>query len=315
MSHCVAPRDAFGEALVELGQTHDRVMVLDADVATSTKTSLFREAFPDRFIQVGIAEQNMVGIAAGLATMGWIPFAVTFAVFASKRACDQVSISVAYPRLNVKISGAYGGIPTGKAGATHQSVEDVAIMRCMPHMTVLDPADAWETRAAVFAAAAHPGPVYLRCVRCPLPILFQKDVSLEIGKGKTLRDGDEVSLVSSGMMTERALRVAEVLHVKGVQTRVIHMPSIKPLDEGLILSAAQETLFLVTIENHSRLGGLGGAVAELLSEHTQTPLLRLGFPDRFGESGEDEEVFHKMGLSVEAIVERVMEFRRKRRRT
>lgn len=298
----VAPRMAYGEALVELTQQDERVVVLDADVSTSTQTAKVREACPGSFYEIGVAEQNMMGIAAGMSTMGLIPYACTFAVFASKRACDQVSISIAYPRLNVKISGAYGGIPTGKAGATHQAVQDIAIMRAMPNMTVVVPGDAAETRKAVFAARDWDGPMYIRTTRCPLPVIFGEDDPFEIGKAVTIRDGRDVTLISTGMMTPKAKEAGERLAGEGIDARVVHVHTIKPLDEAAILAAATETAGIVTVENHSVIGGLGSAVTELVCEKHPARVIRVGLPDCFGESGEDEAIFSKYGMNTEHVV-------------
>ena len=299
----IAPRAAYGDALVELALADDRIVVLDGDVATSTHTAKVREARPDSFYEIGIAEQNMMGIAAGMSTLGLIPFACTFAVFASKRASDQVSISIAYPRLNVKISGAYGGIPTGKAGATHQAVQDIAIMRAMPNMTILVPADAVETRKAVFAAAQYDGPVYIRTVRCPVPVIFDDDHIFKIGEAVTLRDGKDITIISTGMMTPKAITAAEELAEKGIDARVLHVHTIKPLDGDAIVKAAAETAGIITVENHSIIGGLGGAVAELLCAEHPARVVRLGMPDKFGESGDNEAVFTKYGMNTQHIVE------------
>lgn len=298
----IAPRMAYGEALAKLAMEDDRVVVLDADVATSTQTSKVREARPDSFYQIGIAEQNMIGIAAGMSTLGLIPYACTFAVFAAKRALDQVSISVAYPQLNVKISGAYGGIPTGKAGATHQAIEDIAIMRAVPNMTVVVPADAVETAQAVYAVRDWPGPVYLRSVRCPVPVIFEESHRFEIGKAEIIRDGGDVTIVSTGMMTPKALSACVALAEVGIRARLLHVATIKPLDEAPILAAARETAGIVTIENHSIIGGLGSAVAELLCEKSPARLIRLGLRDCFGESGDNEAIFTKLGMNTEHIV-------------
>lgn len=297
----VAPRQAFGEALVEFGKTYPRLVVLDADVSTSTQTALFQKAFPERFYEVGIAEANMMGMAAGLSLMGMTPFVSTFAVFIAKRALDQVSISIAYPGLNVKLNGSYGGIPTGRAGATHQSVEDLAIMRAVPNMKILTPADGPETRLAVKLALDTPGPVYLRTVRCAVPTLFGPDHRLEWGRAVRLREGKDVALLAEGMMTAKALAAAALLAEQGVSARVIHLPTIKPIDEEEIIQASREIGRLITIENHSVIGGLGSAVAEVLAERAPCRLRRLGFPDCFGESGDDEAIFSKFGCNTPEI--------------
>jgi transketolase len=310
----IAPRAAYGEALAALVLEDDRVVVLDADVATSTQTAMVRDVRPESFYEIGIAEQNMFGIAAGMSTLGLIPYACTFAVFASKRACDQVSISIAYPRLNVKISGAYGGIPTGKAGATHQAIEDIAIMRTMPNMTVVVPADAAETKKAVYAARDWDGPVYIRTARCPVPVIFDEDHTFEIGKAVLVRNGKDVTIVSTGLMTPKAKAAAETLATNGIDARVIHVHTIKPLDAEPILAAAAETSGIVTIENHSIIGGLGGAVSELLCAERPARLVPLGLRDRFGESGDNEAIFSKYGMNTEHIVraaERLVEGRAK----
>ena len=304
----IAPRVAYGEALAELTMKNDRVVVLDGDVGTSTQTAKVRESRPDSFYQIGIAEQNMMGIAAGMSTLGLIPFACTFAVFASKRACDQVSISIAYPKLNVKISGAYGGIPTGKAGATHQAIEDIAIMRAMPNMTVLVPADAVETRKAVFAAAEFDGPVYLRTSRCPVPVIFDENHVFEIGKAVTARNGKDITIISTGMMTPKALAAADILKSKKIDARVLHIHTIKPLDNEAVIKAASETKGIITVENHSIIGGLGGAVSELLCAEHPARVVRLGLPDCFGESGDNEAIFSKYGMNTENIVEAAIRF-------
>lgn len=297
----IAPRKAFGEALVELGRDHPDLMVLDADVGTSTMTALFQKAYPDRFVQVGIAEANLIGIAAGLALTGYVPFVSTFAVFIAKRALDQISISVAYPGLDVKLNGSYGGIPTGRAGATHQSVEDLAVMRAVPNMRVLVPADGPETRLATRLAVETPGPVYLRTVRCEVPTLFGSDHRLEWGRAYRLREGRDVALLATGMMTAKALAAARELDREGIGARVVHVPSLKPLDEDEIVRASREIGRIVTVENHSVIGGLGGAVAETLTAHAPCLQVRLGFPDCFGESGDDEAIFTKLGCDTAAI--------------
>jgi transketolase len=309
----IATRTAFGEALVEIAKERNDIVVLDADVATSTKTSIFKEAFPDRFFEMGIAEQNMIGVAAGMATtQKIIPFAVTFAVFATKRACDQVSISIAYPKLNVKIVGSYGGIPTGKAGATHQAFEDIAIMRAIPNMTVIVPADAVEMKQAVRACVEYNGPVYLRCIRCETPVIFDENYKFEWNKGVTLRDGEDVTIVSTGIMTPEALVAVNILTEGGIDVRLIHLHTIKPIDMEILIKAAQETNCILTVENHSIVGGLGGAVSEVLSENYPTLIKRIGIKDTFGESGSLNDLFCKYGLTAENIVKEVKEIIKKK---
>jgi transketolase len=312
LGEMIEQRAAFGEALLELGAANPAVIVFDADVATSTNTAQFREAFPKRFIQCGIAEQNMVGMAAGASTLGLIPWVSTFAVFLAKRAVDQVRVSVAYAQCNVKLNGAYGGIPTGKAGATHQSVEDVVVMRCMPNMTVICPGDPRETRLAVRAATEHQGPVYLRTVRCHVPVIFDESHTFEIGRSYRLHEGSDLTIISTDMMTPKALRAALELEKEGIHARLIHMPTIKPLDVEAVVQASKETGRIITIENHSRLGGLGGAVAETLTEYAPCYLRRLGFPDVFGESGDDEAVFRKLGVGTEAVIDAALAMTRSR---
>ena len=311
----VATRTAFGEALVETAKERNDIVVLDADVATSTKTSIFREAFPERFFEMGIAEQNMMGVAAGMATtQKIIPFAVTFAVFATKRACDQVSISIAYPKLNVKIVGSYGGVPTGKAGATHQAFEDIAIMRAIPNMTVIVPADAIEMKKAVKACVEYNGPIYLRCIRCETPVIFGEDYKFEWNKGVTLRKGKDVTIVSTGMMTSKALIATNILENEGISARLIHLHTIKPIDKEILIKAAKETNCIITVENHSIIGGLGSAVAEVLCENCPTLMKRIGINDTFGESGSLDDLFIKYDLTSENIVKETESLIKKKRR-
>ena len=299
----VATRTAFGEALVEIAKERTDIVVLDADVATSTKTSIFRETFPERFFEMGIAEQNMMGVAAGMAsTQKIIPFAVTFAVFATKRVCDQVSISIAYPKLNVKIVGSYGGIPTGKAGATHQAFEDIAIMRAIPNMTVIVPADAVEMKHAVRECVKYNGPVYLRCIRCDTPIIFGEDYQFEWNKGVILQKGKDITIVSTGIMTPVAQKAAKILVDAGIDVRLIHLHTIKPIDKDILIQASTETERIITVENHSIIGGLGSAVAEVVSENKPALIKRIGIEDTFGESGSLEDLFSKYGLTSENIV-------------
>jgi len=312
-NNVMATRTAFGEALVEMAKERKDIVVLDADVATSTKTSIFREAFPERFFEMGIAEQNMMGVAAGMATtQKIIPFAVTFAVFATKRACDQVSISIAYPKLNVKIVGSYGGIPTGKAGATHQAFEDIAIMRAMPNMTVIVPADAVEMKQAVKACVEYNGPVYLRCIRCDTPVIFDKNYKFEWNKGVTLRDGKDITIVSTGMMTSKVLVATNILVDQGIDVRLIHLHTIKTIDKEILIKAARETKCIITVENHSIIGGLGGAISEILSENYPTLIKRIGIKNTFGESGSLKDLFNKHGLTYENIVKEVKELIKKK---
>ncbi len=300
-----APRVSFGEALKELSDEYPDLRVLDADVCTSSQTSIFRDAYPDKFYQMGIAEANMVGAAAGMATVGLMPLVSTFAVFLAKRALDQIRVSVAYPRLNVKINGSYGGLPTGKAGATHASVEDIAIMRAMPHMRVLVPGDSVETKIATKLTLDTPGPVYLRTVRCPVPTIFGESHKIEWGKAEILTEGQDLCLISTGMMTPKALKAALTLRKQGIKVRHLHMASIKPIDEDAIVKAARDCGQIITIENHSVIGGLGGAVSEVTATRSPCQVIRMGFPDIFMESGDNEEIFSKNGMNTEDIIESV----------
>jgi transketolase len=298
----VEQRAAFGDALVELGSEYPNLVVLDPDVGPSSKTASFKAKYPERFYEVGIAEQNCVGIAAGLSTMGFIPFVSAFAVFLTHRAGDQVRNTVAHPKANVKLNGGYGGLPTGGAGATHSSFEDLAIMRVIPNIIVLEPADATEVRFLTRLSLEIEGPVYLRTTRCGVPVIFGEDHRVEIGKAVWLGEGKDLAIISSGMMTPRVLNVVETLVKDGVSVSHIHMPCIKPLDKGAILNAARSTGKILTVENHSIIGGLGSAVAETVSEECPCMVKRLGFKDHFLESGDDEELFAKYGLSEEKIV-------------
>ncbi|MCL6430200.1 MAG: transketolase family protein [Anaerolineae bacterium] len=278
-------REVFGKTLVELGHEFAELVVLDADLHTSSKAVYFKQAFPGRFIQCGIAEQNMFGIAAGLATQGFIPFPCTFAVFASQRALDQIAVSIAYPRLSVKIPGSYVGIPTSRAGASHNAVADLAIMRSLPHMRVADPGDNRELRSLMRAAVLTEGPVYFRITRYTLPDLFGTGYEFAWGRGVRLREGRDVTLIGTGMMTGLCLEAAELLARDGVSAEVLHCGSIKPLDEDLVAESARKTGAVVTAENASVVGGLGSAVAEVLTERAPAVLRRVGVQDRFIESG------------------------------
>lgn len=306
-----ATRESFGEAVAALADENPDVVVLDADLAEATKTGIFKKKHPDRFIDCGIAESNMVGIAAGLATCGKIPFAASFAMFSAGRAFEQVRNSVGYPHLNVKIVGSHAGISVGEDGATHQCCEDIALMRSIPGMVVLNPADHYEMQAAVRAAAEYKGPVYLRLGRLAVESVHNNDdYQFEIGRGITLREGNDVAIIATGLMVQEAVKAADALKASGINARVIDMHTIKPLDQELVLKAAKETGRIVTAEEHSVIGGLGEAVASFLSETCPTPVTKIGVNDVFGHSGPALELLKEFGLSAENIAEtvrRVME--------
>jgi transketolase len=301
----VATRDAYGQTLVELGRDKDDLVVLDADLSKSTKTAGFAKAFPERFFNLGIAEQNLLGFSAGLAAAGKTPFASTFAVFATGRAFEQIRNSIAYPRLNVKIAATHAGLTVGEDGASHQAIEDLALMRALPQMTVLVPADAKETEQVIRTAAEYYGPVYIRMGRSAVPVLFDSNYRFEIGKANILREGEDVTILALGLMVAEALKAAETLEERGIQAAVINCASLKPLDKETILSFAKKTRAMVTAEEHSIIGGLGSAVAELLGENFPTPLYRIGIRDTFGESGRPEELLLKYGLTAADIVQGV----------
>ena len=303
----IATRDAYGEVLAELGEENGNVVVLDADLSGSTKTSVFAKKYPERFYNMGIAEANMIGTAAGLAAAGKIPFASTFAIFAVGRAWEQVRQSVAYPKANVKIVATHSGVTVGEDGGSHQAVEDMAIMRAVPNMTVIVPADGVETKKAIRAAADYKGPVYIRLGRNKVPTIFEQDHEFVIGKGNLLRDGSDLTIVATGLMTAQALAAADLLQQQGVSARVVHIGTVKPLDDELILAAARETGAILTAEEHSVVGGLGGAVAELLAERLPTPLKRVGIYDRFGLSGKAEDLLAYFGLLPANLVEAARE--------
>jgi transketolase len=307
MSTMIATRDAYGETLAELGAENVNIVALDADLSGSTKTGVFAKKFPDRFFNMGIAEANMVSTAAGLAAAGKIPFVSTFAIFAVGRAWEQMRQSVAYPRANVKIVATHGGVTVGEDGGSHQSVEDIAIVRAVPNMTVIVPADGVETSAAIRAAAAYKGPVYIRLGRNKVPTIFAADHRFEIGKGCEMAEGCDLTFVATGLMTAQALAAADLLKKEGISARVVHIATIKPLDEELILKAARETGAIVTAEEHSVIGGLGGAVAELLGERHPVPLTRVGIRDRFGTSGKAEELLKYFGLLPADLVDAARE--------
>ncbi len=305
MTETMAPRDAFGKALVDLGAVDPRIVVCDADLGSSTKAQMFGDAYPDRFFQIGIAEQNMVGIAAGLAHMGFIPFTSTFACFAAKRVTDQVRVMVAQPKLPVVIMGAYSGLLAGKTGKTHQSIQDAAIYRAMPNMTVISPGDGVEVRKAVFAAAEYGGPIYLRLTREASPVIFSDDYDFRIGKATVVREGTDVTIMTTGMMLPRALDAAGQLESEGISAHILHVPTLKPLDEEAVVAAAQKTGLVITAEEHSIIGGLGGAVAETLGEQAPTRMKRIGVKDVFGESAPNDDLLIKYGLTAADIVKTV----------
>jgi transketolase len=302
MSGMIATRDAYGEVLAELGAENSQIVVLDADLSGSTKTAVFGKKFPERFFNMGIAEANMVGTAAGLAAAGKIPFLSTFAVFASGRAWEQVRQSLAYPKANVKVVATHGGVTVGEDGGSHQSVEDIAIMRAIPNMTVIVPADGIETKSAIRAVAGYNGPVYVRLGRNKVPTVFPEDYQFKIGKGCELCPGSDLTFVTTGLMTAAAVKASETLKGEGVSARVVHIGTIKPLDGDILVKAAQETGLIITAEEHSIVGGLGGAVAELLSEKCPTTVHRVGVKDRFGTSGKAEELLKYFGLTAEDLV-------------
>ena len=305
----IATRESYGNALVELGKVNDKVVVLDADLAGATKTGTFKKAYPDRFFDCGIAEGNMAGIAAGLATTGLVPFMSTFAMFAAGRAYEQVRNGIGYPHLNVKIGATHAGISVGEDGATHQCNEDIALMRTIPGMVVISPADDVEARAAVAAAAEYVGPVYLRFGRLAAPVINDNpDYKFEIGKGIVLKEGKDVTLVATGLMVAHTLEAAQQLEKDGISAKVINIHTIKPLDEDLVVAAAKETGKVVTVEEHSIIGGLGGAVCECLAEKAPVPVKRIGIHDVFGESGPALELLHKYGLDAEGIYTQIKDF-------
>ena len=298
----IATRDSYGKALAELGAEYENLVVLDADLAGATKTAVFQKAFPHRFFDCGIAEANMVCMAAGLATTGLVPFASSFAMFAAGRAFEQIRNSVGYPHLNVKIGATHGGISVGEDGASHQCCEDFAVMRTIPGMVVMSPADDVEARAMVKAAYHHVGPVYMRFGRAAVPVVHEEGMHFEIGKGEVLRDGKDVAIIANGLMVYEALVAAQELADAGIDAMVINMATIKPLDEELVISAAKKCGKIITCEEHSIIGGLGEAVCGVLSEKLPTPVRRIGVNDVFGESGPAAALLKKYGLSAENIV-------------
>ena len=299
----VATRDSYGAALAELGAQYDNLVVLDADLAGATKTGVFKKAFPDRHFDFGIAEGNMVAAAAGMAASGLVPFASSFAMFAAGRAFEQIRNSVGYPNLNVKIGATHGGISVGEDGASHQCCEDFALMRSIPGMTVICPADDIEARAAVKAAYLHNGPVYLRFGRLAVPVFHSEDYKFEIGKGEIVKDGTDIAIIANGLMVYEAIQAGEILAEAGINACIINMPTIKPLDEELVLAAAKKCGKVITCEEHSIIGGLGEAVCGLLSEKLPTVVRRIGVNDEYGHSGPAVALLKQFGLSAEHIVE------------
>ncbi len=300
----VATRAGYGEALVELGKQRNDFLVMDADLAAATQTGKFKEAFPDRFYNCGIAEQNMMSIAAGIASTGKRVFVSSFAMFASGRAFEQIRNSICYPNLPVIIGATHGGISVGEDGATHQCLEDIAIMRTLPNMTIINPADAVEAKKAVFAAIEHNGPVYMRFGRYAVPVVFDDSYDFKIGKANKLRDGSDVTIIATGLMVDEALKAYDILKGEGISARVINMATIKPLDNEAVLSAAKDTGAIVTAEEHSVIGGLGSAVSELLGEKYPVPVLKLGVYDRFGFSGPAAELLDVFGLRAKDIAQK-----------
>jgi transketolase len=307
MSSNLAPRDVLGKTLVELGEKDPNIVVLDADFCTPGKTAAFKDRFPDRFVQTGIAEQNMMSIAAGLATVGFTCFASTICAFCSRRACDQVMASIALPRLNVKILGLYAGLFVGKNGATHQSLEDIGIMRSLANMTVVQPVDALETRRLLQFAARYDGPMYIRVGRDPVPQFVPDDYEFSLGRSLTLRPGGDLTLMAYGDLMENTMMAAERLARQGVQSRVINMSSLKPIDRPAIVQAARETGRIVTVDNHNIYGGLGTAVAEVLAEEAPARLKRVGVMDVFGKSGTNDQMMKRFGVRAEDIEQAALE--------
>ncbi len=298
-----ATREAYGEALKEIGGKNEQIVVLDADLSKSTKTNVFAKAYPQRFFNVGIAEQNLVGTAAGLAASGKTPFVSTFAMFAAGRAFEQIRNSVCYPKLNVKVAATHAGLTVGEDGASHQAIEDVSLMRSLPNMTVLVPADEEETRQAIAWAAAYQGPVYIRLGRMSVDNVSPEGYVFAPAKAAVLTEGNDVALIANGVMVMAALEAAKMLAAEGIQARVINMASVKPLDEAAVVSASKETGAIVTCEEHSIIGGLGSAVAEVLAEQAPAPLERVGVKDTFGESGKPKELLAKYGLTAADVAE------------
>ncbi len=303
MTEKMATRDAYGKTLLALGGENENIVALDADLSSSTKTNMFAKEFPQRFFNMGIAEQNLIGTAAGLSTCGKIPFASTFAIFATGRAFEQVRNTVAYPALNVKIAATHAGITVGEDGASHQAIEDISLMRTLPNLTVIVPADGFETEQAVRAAVDIEGPVYLRLGRPAVPMIFDKEYKFIPGEAVTMKTGKDVTLFATGLMTEKALRAAEMLSDEGIDAEVVHIHTIKPIDKESIIRSVSKTGCFVTAEEHSIIGGLGSAVCEVTSEECPAPMMRVGIKDRFGESGTPDALIEKYGLKPHNLAE------------
>ena len=300
-----AMREVFGDTVTELADSDQRIVMLDGDLGSSTKGEIFQRAHPERYFQMGIAEQNMLGVAAGMASVGLIPYISTFVAFAVIRPLDQIRVLIAQPRLNVKITAGYAGLLTGRAGKTHQVVDDVSIMRAMPNMVTVSPADDTEADQVLRWSASYQGPVYVRLVRDATQHLFDTSYTFQFGAAVALRDGSDVTLISTGAETPRVMDAAEILAARGIQACVLHVPTIKPLDVSAIVKAAERSNFVITVEEHTVIGGLGGAVAETLSEHRPTPLRRIGLPDVFGESASNDDLLETYGLSADRVADRV----------
>ena len=304
----IATREGYGKTLVELGAEMPNLVVLDADLAGATKTAMFRKAYPDRHINCGIAEGNMMSIAAGLAAAGMVPFASSFAMFAAGRAFEQVRNSIGYPHLNVKIGATHGGISVGEDGASHQCLEDIALMRTIPGMVVMCPADDTEAKMAVRAAAKYEGPVYIRFGRAPVPVVFGDDYKFEIGKGSVIREGKDVSIIANGLCVASAIEAAQMLAKDGIDAEIVNICTVKPLDEDLVVKTASKTGKVVTAEEHSIIGGLGSAVAECLAEKCPTKMYRIGVRDRFGESASAAVLLHEYMLDAEGLYKQIKAF-------
>lgn len=304
----IATREAYGKALEALGSENQNIVVLDADLSKSTKTAVFAKSYPERFINTGISEQNLIGVSAGIATTEKIPFASTFAMFATGRAYEIIRNSIGYPKLNVKIAATHSGLTVGEDGASHQCIEDISLMRGIPNMTVICPADGLETMAAVRSASEYIGPVYIRLGRSSVPDIFdEKNYKFEIGKGNKIKDGKDITIIATGIMVSKALEASEILKTEGIDARVINIHTIKPIDKDIIIEAAKETKGIVTAEEHSIIGGLGSAVSEVVSEEYPTIVKKVGVNDTFGESGNGNKLLEKYGLTVENIIIKVKE--------